>query len=265
LNVFIFKATKQEVKRDNELFLKDYSEKFQSKEEALSVFIGKREPTLISIETYYFDENNQLSMHHNNLSQTNNQQLVNNAMTMQKALETAYNDWNKEKQLNNTVDNTINSNTDDFAVDNIQKEMSDDEMLITSDMKSLSIQAEKKEHSLPIVINKNIDNLETLAESSILSSSLPITNITKSSNDVTKKSSHKSKNKQQIMIKAKQQKSLDELTKIESVSELKSNPDGACSSSSLSSNVPSTTEIPYYYGNPTVDVIKGFIHIYKDW
>jgi len=67
------------------------------------------------------------------------------------------------------------------------------------------------------------------------------------------------------MIKAKQQKSLDELTKIESVSELKSNPDGACSSSSLSSNVPSTTEIPYYYGNPTVDVIKGFIHIYKDW
>ena len=26
-----------------------------------------------------------------------------------------------------------------------------------------------------------------------------------------------------------------------------------------------TTEIPFYYGNPTVDLVKGFIHIYKDW
>ncbi len=26
-----------------------------------------------------------------------------------------------------------------------------------------------------------------------------------------------------------------------------------------------TNEVPFYYGNPTVDIIKGFIHIYKDW
>lgn len=26
-----------------------------------------------------------------------------------------------------------------------------------------------------------------------------------------------------------------------------------------------TSEISFYYGNPTVDIVKGFLHIYKDW
>ena len=65
------------------------------------------------------------------------------------------------------------------------------------------------------------------------------------------------------MSKAKQQKSLDEISKIDNDS--KTTLDGACSSSSVSSIVPSTTEIAYFYGNPTVDLVKGFIHIYKDW
>lgn len=216
-------------------------------------------------------------MHHNNFSQTNNQQLVNNAMTMQKALETAYNDWNKEKLLNNNTTNTTNTVTttvntmnikgDDSVTDIIEnEEPTDDQTLITSNMNSLNIQTDKKEQSQPITMEKP-SNLEASSEPSVLSSSLPNSNDIKHTNDttVTKKSTHKSKNKQQMMAKAKQQQSLDELTKIESVSEIKTNPDGACSSSSLSSNVPPTTEIAYYYGNPTVDVIKGFIHIYKDW
>ena len=28
--------------------------------------------------------------------------------------------------------------------------------------------------------------------------------------------------------------------------------------------VKSLTKIGFYYGNPTVDIVKGFIHIYKD-
>ena len=37
------------------------------------------------------------------------------------------------------------------------------------------------------------------------------------------------------------------------------------SESELCANIESTTEIPFYYGNPTVDLVKGFIHIYKNW
>ena len=41
-------------------------------------------------------------MHQNETtSEQQNQQLVNNALTMQKALETAYNDWNKDKNVQN--------------------------------------------------------------------------------------------------------------------------------------------------------------------
>jgi len=75
----------------------------------LGVFIGKREPRLISIETYFFNQNNCLEikepMHQSNSTKQsqqhklNNQQLVNNAMTMQQALETAYNDWNRDKTV----------------------------------------------------------------------------------------------------------------------------------------------------------------------
>lgn len=36
------------------------------------------------------------------------------------------------------------------------------------------------------------------------------------------------------------------------------------SSSLIQQSEPDTTEISFYYGNPTVDIVKGFLHIYKD-
>ena len=53
-----------------------HNKKFQSKEEALSIFIGKREPTLISIETYYFDRNNKNQNPNCKLSKTNPSKLA---------------------------------------------------------------------------------------------------------------------------------------------------------------------------------------------
>lgn len=167
-------------------------------------------------------------MHHNNSLNQTNQLLVTNAMTMQKALETAYNDWNKDK---------VKSDTNE------------------------QISTENNETTQPIPI-EIIKHLGQTTESQTLSSSLPTINDFKPDEIVSKKS-NKLKNKQQLMSKAKQQKSLDEISKIDNDS--KTTLDGACSSSSVSSIVPSTTEIAYFYGNPTVDLVKGFIHIYKDW
>lgn len=36
------------------------------------------------------------------------------------------------------------------------------------------------------------------------------------------------------------------------------------SSSLITQSESDTTEISFYYGNPTVDIVKGFLHIYKD-
>ena len=61
------------------------------------------------------NNNNNNSDSDNNSSNTNtnttNQQLVTNAMTMQKALETAYNDWNKEKLINTNQKDQESLNT----------------------------------------------------------------------------------------------------------------------------------------------------------
>ncbi len=39
----------------------------------------------------------------------------------------------------------------------------------------------------------------------------------------------------------------------------------AANAANLASASPATSEIPYLFGNPSVDIVKGFIHIYKDW
>jgi hypothetical protein len=92
----------------------------------LSHFIGKRNTSdLISIQTYYW--NNHLlkdnsppqvnktptkTFMNNNNNKNNkknsccNQELVKSAMTMQKALEMAYNDWNKNKQTSELEETT---------------------------------------------------------------------------------------------------------------------------------------------------------------
>ena len=99
------------------------------------------------------------------------QQFVANAMTMQQALETAYNDWNKQKS-------TPTNATITHHETNNQEEVSPTK-------------------------NQLVSSLETVE------------------NEVAE------------------------------------------SDSTLNSKW--TTEIPFYYGNPTVDLVKGFIHIYKDW
>ncbi len=77
----------------DQLDLFSYSEKFSNKFEALKQFIGKRDTKHIHIETYDFKK---LIKNMNN-----NPKFVDKALTMQKALETAYSDWYKEKQQTN--------------------------------------------------------------------------------------------------------------------------------------------------------------------
>lgn len=197
-------------------------------------------------------------MHHGTTSSNPaNQQLVANALTMQKALETAYNDWNKEKLKNEQPKETENQPIVN-ETGNIKKNLTDheDEEVVTAKESEIEPD-ESRTKSISIEKNKHLEKMSS--ESQPLSSSLPSINDLKPSENLVKKSSHKSKNKQQV-AKVKHQKSLDELTKIES----ESKNDAARSSSSLSSSN-QTTEIAYYYGNPTVDLVKGFLHIYKDW
>jgi hypothetical protein len=80
--------------------LEEYSEKYGNKEETLKVFIGKRQSHPIRIETYDFEhmsKEQENAENSNNTSNSGSAKIVPNAMTMQTALETAYNDWNKEK------------------------------------------------------------------------------------------------------------------------------------------------------------------------
>lgn len=98
-----------------------------------------------------------------------NERLVDNAMTMQKALETAYNDWNKNKSP--------------------EKE---------------------KEEEVGEALSKQVDQSSTLID-----------------------------NEPRKMMKSEL---IDETTR----------------------QTTTTTEIAYMFGNPHVDLVKGFIHIYKD-
>ncbi len=102
-------------------------------------------------------------------------ELVANAMTMQKALETAYNDWNREK-VQQVSQSTVKVDADELVVD----------------AKSTQVEETVESEKSPVV-TKKIGTELTVADDK------------------------------------------------------------------------ATTEIAYYFGNPTVDLVKGFIHIYKDW
>ena len=108
--------------------------------------------------------------------QQTNKQLVDNAMTMQKALETAYNDWNKQKSPEPT-----------------------------------SQVSEEPEAS---------EKVGALARQ--------VAQMSTAENKITTSHPNSSTNTDIEMNKA-------------------------------------TTEIAYMFGNPHVDLVKGFIHIYKDW
>ncbi len=106
---------------------------------------------------------------------TANPELVANAMTMQKALETAYNDWNREKVHKNELKTEVG---DEQFSDELNTTLNEDN--VVSDKS-------------PCVTNNKKD--------------------------------------EQALVSEDQK----------------------------------TSEIAYYFGNPTVDLVKGFIHIYKDW
>ena len=186
--------------------------------EDIKQFIGKRQSQLIKIETYFINsplmqknDSNQInktssknffcrnlltilflikkalikeeqSLKNHNNKNSAQQQFVTNAMTMQQALETAYNDWNKQKITSSPEINNTNEQA--------------------------SIIVEEKDSKIS---HSTIETVE--AKSSIISSF--------------------------NMFEANESNSI--------------------------LNVVNTTEIPFYYGNPTVDLVKGFIHIYKDW
>lgn len=124
---------------------------------------------------------------------TPNQQLVDNALTMQKALETAYNDWNRQKSS--------------------EKQKSQSEKSVNEDV-------------------------------------------------VENKSGYEDKQKNECQQVSSSGSVKGDGNSAEQQSCLTSSIDA---NSSVINSVEATSEIAYYYGNPTVDLVKGFIHIYKDW
>ncbi len=123
----------------------------------------------------------------------------NNSLTMQKALETAYDDWNKNK-------NKIDTNTD---LNNHQLTSA-----LTSTIDSVILDEETFKKINPL--NTEIANKKALVE----------------------KEKH------------------SEIISEETVTIIT----GGC----LNNLKSSISTIPYYCGNPTVDTVKGVLHIYKD-
>lgn len=187
--------------------------------EDLRIFIGKRESRLFSIETYYFNKNNvETAKNTKKLMEedSTNIQLVNNASTMQKALETAYNDWNKEKNCD--FEEKLDSEKLDLKN---EKEMEKDEQKLLNkndknDSKDVKVDLENTQKKIEQEMEKR---------SLLISSEFDL--------DKNKKKINESENISKANLSNKQN-----LTQI-------------------------TSEIAYMFGNPTVDLVKGFIHIYK--
>jgi hypothetical protein len=207
---------KSQRKADDETqldLIEQFSEKFESKEEALREFIGKRQSQPISIETYrHFDrlKDSKLSnMSASNINNTNSKINHNNAMTMQAALELAYTDWNKDKSP-----------------------------LSKSPQTTMNLEAEKRE------IVKEIEKSEPTEEEKL--ESKPI------------KSDINDESRKESVLIAESSSSTDlieaNLHKLE-LNDCNLNNKKSVTSASIS----------FFYGNPTVDLIKGFVHIYKDW
>lgn len=92
-------------------------------------------------------------MHQNDTSDSlkqaqKNQQLVNNAMTMQKALETAYNDWNKDKNVPNETNDSSNNLKKDLEPEKNLKSQNEESKtpkeLVQNEIKSDENQPQKK-------------------------------------------------------------------------------------------------------------------------
>lgn len=194
------KSTKSKQKKTPLILDQSISSKLTDKidlydKDSLKSFVGKRQSRLIRIETYNFNQTNQESMlnqssisnnNNNNNSSNTKHEIETNAMTMQNALETAYNDWNKDKIVSKQV-KTQNEPDEKGKID----------LAISAPAKS--IENETKTDKIEISSD--------LSEPKINSSTL---------NSIIQEESSK------------------------------------------------TTEISFYYGNPSVDIVKGFIHIYKD-
>lgn len=194
--------------------IEQFSEKFESKEEALREFIGKRQSQPISIETYrHFDRLKDSKLSNMSASNNNNNSKINhnNAMTMQAALELAYTDWNKDKQ-SQSKSPQLSFKTD--------------------------CEVEKREN----VSEK--EKMDQVGEERIEPKPL--------------KPDRKEESRKESVLIAESSSTADlieaNLHKLE-LSDCNLNTKKSATSASIS----------FFYGNPTVDLIKGFIHIYKDW
>ena len=204
----------------------EISEKFNNKEEALDILIGKRKSRLIRIETFDLkkspvnppasstkhnnNNNPKEPMHH---MYNNYQYLVNNAMTMQKALETAYNDWNKEK-LN--------------QVEPVNVEIR------AQEAKMLNNTFQSNDQVLTVPAQNNVQSQSCL----------------------TIETNFDQYNYNHMM----------DTTELETFNETKPNDpvDNSTKTSTFNVKSRNNKEIPNYYEIPVVDLVKGFIHIYKD-
>lgn len=128
---------------------------------------------------------------------------------MQNALETAYNDWNREK----------NTTKLEIEADNMENNNKSSHDLTVDDGQSSSLVSVPETDELTV----------------------PTTTKTK-------------KNKKLKNPKPNNNNDDDERTAKETKQQSIINTDDS-----------NTSEIAFYYGNPAVDIIKGFLHIYKDW
>lgn len=235
-NLNIYETLKFERNNSKE----DLEDLTQDREGNLNNFIGKRESRLFSIETYYFNNNNsrhteqtEAPMHQANLpthqdqETANNQQLVNNALTMQKALETAYNDWNKEKESKPGSELVGNDKSDAMPPSSMNK--------IDS-------------------VTKQVEELSTSNRNSQIASETETNKSKEKPNHAKSESKKKSHHKSSTKLPNKE-------TELKS-SVLISTSDSTTASTKVEADQ-NTSEIAYIFGNPTVDLVKGFIHIYK--
>lgn len=264
---------------DNKSLLSEFSEKFGSEEKALDAFIGKRQSKFLVIETFQFVGNETLAA--KMPRSTQHPPLAKNAMTMQTALETAYNDWNKNKTSSSVSEGAA---TDHGASsDEASASASAAKPIQSSDdikMEQTTVEPAQQVPAAPEVataaaMQRSSSNSESISSSnaqlkeklverqSRLNKSNSVS-VSDSSGPAAELShSHSSAHSTTIVSKSVSHEPLHH-----GHSSLGSSHSKLIPLPALPLPTPTTAtgtlEIPYYYGNPTVDIFKGLIHIYKD-
>ena len=231
-------------------------------------FIGKRKSKVLFVQTFHLINkdtkmsNNRNNQHHNRHHHnhrhleyndpehdyTNVEPLTNNAMTMQTALETAYKDWNKNKTSSESSSGNETSSTT-ATITQQEQQMEESSSSSSSSMRTKSDVNQRDEEDSQS--QKKLSSNESSYNSSTRSSPaktapVPAPPAPPAPPLVVK----------EIQKNSQYQKSMLNDTSITTTTAI------PAASTTASSKL--TTEIPYFFGNPTVDIVKGFLHIYKD-